>query len=107
MNAKLWRRAVLVAAICGTFAGAHAWAQSATRLTLEVLSSPPELVSGGDALVKIAGATGTPAVSVDGKDISAAFKSDTKGGWIGLVAGLKDGDNRLVAKAGGSEAALT
>jgi Tannase-like family of unknown function (DUF6351) len=106
MNAKLWRAAA-VAAICATFAGAHALAQSANRLTLQVLSSRPELVSGGDALIKIAGATGSPAVTVDGKDVSAAFKSDTKGGWIGLVAGLKDGDNRLVAKAGGSEAALT
>src|SRR5215510_7548029 len=79
----------------------------AQSLTLEVLSSRPELVSGGSALIRIAGASGAPAVTVDGKDVSSAFKTDAQGRWIGLVEGLKDGDNRLVAKGGGREASLT
>src|SRR2546423_693673 len=75
MNAKLWRRAAAVAAICGAFAGAHALAQSANRLTLEVLSSRPELVSGGDALVTIAGATGTPRTT-DSKEVPLIVRQE-------------------------------
>jgi len=104
---KSWRLAASCVAVCGALAGSQASAQTADRLTLEVLSSQPQLVSGGDALVKVSGAHGAPAVTVDGRDVSGAFKSDSKGGWIGLVDGLKDGDNRLVAKADGNEAALT
>jgi hypothetical protein len=107
MLGKSWRLAASLAAICGALAGSQAWAQTADRLALEVLSSRPQLVSGGDALVKISGAHGAPAVTIDGKDVSGAFKPDSKGGWVGLVDGLKDGDNRLVAKADGNEAVLT
>jgi Tannase-like family of unknown function (DUF6351) len=87
-------------------AGSQAFAQ-AGKLNVEVLSSRPELVSGGDALVKISGAEGAPQVTVGGRDVSAAFKADAKGGWVGLVGGLKDGDNALLAKAGGKEGSLT
>src|SRR6266699_3096265 len=82
---KSWRLAASCVAVCGTLAGSQASAQTADRLTLEVLSSQPQLVSGGDALVKVSGAHGAPAVTVDGRDVSGAFKSDSKGGWIGLV----------------------
>ena len=64
-------------------------------------------MSGGDALIKISGVDAAPAVVIDGKDVSSAFKSDSKGDWIGLVGGLSDGDNHLVAKGSGNEAALT
>src|SRR6266850_821089 len=107
MNRKIRRLAASLTALCGVLAGSHAWAQTAAGLALEVLSSRPELVSGGDALVKISGTNSAPAVTVDGKDMSGVFKSDARGGWVGLVDGLKDGANRLVAKAGGNEVALT
>ncbi len=77
------------------------------ELNVEVLSSFPELVTGGDALVKITGATATPAVSVGGADVAATFNPDGNGGWIGLVDGLSEGDNELAVTAGGIEAALT
>src|SRR5215475_10877830 len=95
---------VLVSSIglCATLGSA-----GAQTLNVEVLSSRPELVSSGSALIRIAGASGAPAVTIDGKDVSGAFKQDAKSGWIGLIEGLKDGDNRLVAKGGGREAALT
>src|SRR2546423_762456 len=83
---------------------AHAQSQN---LKFEVLSSRPELVTGGDALVKISGVDAMPNVSVDGRDVSSALKADPKGGWIGLVSGLKDGTNKVVAKAGASEQSLT
>src|SRR5689334_23712914 len=79
----------------------------AQALSIEVRSSRPELVTGGDALVRITGAAAAPTVSVGGSDVSAVFKSDPKGGWVGLVSGLKDGSNALTAKAGGKDASVT
>src|SRR5262249_37918509 len=69
--------------------------------------SRPELVSGGSVLIRIVGAAGAPAVTIDGKDVSGVFKADAQGRWVGLVDGLRDGDNRLTAKGEGREAALT
>jgi hypothetical protein len=100
-----WRLIAAVAVIGGAWCGYQASAQS--NLTIEVLSSRPELVTGGDALVRISGASEAPKVNVGASDVSGAFKSDQKGGWVGLVAGLKDGSNQLVAKAAGKEATLT
>jgi len=94
-----------LAFVGGAVLATPAWAQS-TNLTVEVLSSRPELVTGGDALVHI-GAAEAPKVSVGTTDVSGIFKSDQKGGWVGLVAGLKDGPNQLVATASGKEAKLT
>ena len=101
-------RAILTAfvAVLGgllSLGGSSAFAQS---LGIEVLSSRPELVSGGDALVRIT-ATAAPTVSVGGTDVSSVFKSDGKGGFVGLVTGLKDGANQLSAKADGEDASLT
>src|SRR5215510_4021575 len=82
-------------------------AAGAQSLNIEVLSSRPELISGGSVLIRIVGAAGAPAVTIDGKDVSGVFKADAQGHWVGLVDGLKDGDNRLTAKGEGREAALT
>jgi hypothetical protein len=90
--------------LAASLAASSALAQA---LSIEVLSSRPELVTGGDALVRITGTASAPAVSVAGNDVSTAFKSDAKGGWVGLVSGLKDGSNALTAKAGGKDASLT
>jgi hypothetical protein len=102
-------RAILTAsvAVMGGFLGATLVASSALAqsLGIEVLSSRPELVSGGDALVRIT-ATAPPTVSLGGTDVSGTFKSDAKGGWVGLVTGLKDGANQLAAKADGKDASL-
>ena len=81
-------------------------AQGSSEFKLEVVSSRPELVTGGDALVRITGAQAAPTVRVNGADVTAAFKPDAKGGWIGLVTGLKEGANTVVAKAG-DERSLT
>src|SRR5262245_9263136 len=85
----------------------QAFAQSANPLSVDVLSSKPQLVSGGSALVKVSGAASAPTVTVDGRDVSNAFKADNKGAWIALIEGLKQGDNRLVAKAGAGDASVT
>ena len=107
-------RTTSFAVVCSVLAGFAAWsvtgwAQTAaqTALAIEVLSSRPELVTGGDALVRISGAEAAPKVTVGASDVSGAFRPDQKGGWVGLVEGLRDGSNQLVAKAGGKEVSLT
>jgi hypothetical protein len=74
---------------------------------IEILSSFPELVTGGDALVRITGISAAPSVTVDGAGVWAAFTADRNGAWIGLVDGLADGRNTLVVADGGHEASLT
>ena len=104
MNWKGMRLAASFAVLYGVLAVAQAWGQV---VSIEVLSSFPELVTGGDALVRITGANAAPRVTVDGSDVSGAFVADGKGGWIGLVDGLVDGDNALAVSAGGGQATLT
>ena len=104
MNRKVMRLAASFAVIYGALTGVQAWGQG---LSIEVLSSFPELVTGGDALVKITGASTAPNVTVGARDVSAAFVSDGSGGWIGLVDGLVDGDNALAVSTGGGPATLT
>lgn len=76
---------------------------SPRAITLQVLSSAPDRVSGGDALVEV-----TPpgtltaqdlAVSVDGQDITASFEATAEGTLVGLVEGLKEGTSTLRAEA--------
>ena len=104
MNRRVMCLAASFAVIYGVLTGGQAWAQG---LSIEVLSSFPELVTGGDALAKITGASTAPNVTVGGRDVSASFVADGRGGWIGLVDGLVDGDNALVVSAGGGQATLT
>ena len=75
MRAKIACLAVTLAAIGGAFAGS-ALAEIAAGLKLEVLSSAPDMVTGGDALLKVSGVTDKPVVMVSGADVSSAFKSD-------------------------------
>src|SRR5262249_8176195 len=96
-----------VAASCAALCAAFGATQASAAITVQVLSSQPQLVSGGDALVKITGATAAPTVTVGTTDVTAMFKGDAKAGWTGLVTGLKDGDNALAVKAGTDTASVT
>jgi hypothetical protein len=44
---------------------------------------------------------------VGASDVSADSRPDQNGGWVGLIEGLKNGANQLVARAGGKEATVT
>jgi Tannase-like family of unknown function (DUF6351) len=76
---------------------------------IHALSTRPELVTGGDVLLQIAGPANlnakTLVVRVNGKDVSGAFKpaADSKG-LVGLVSGLNIGSNAIVASMRGSKA---
>lgn len=77
-----------------------------------VLSNRADLVSGGDALVEVRLPDGTDAgdvrVLLDGRDVTHEFALRPNGRYMGLVTGLREGDNELVARVSKrSAAALT
>jgi len=81
---------------------------------VSVKSSPAHRTSGGSALIEVqmpgdAKPGEALSVALNGADVTASFKDgSTTGAKLGLVMGLKDGDNTLSAKVGGSAAtALT
>lgn len=73
-------------------------------LGIAVLSSRPDMVSGGDALVRIDSrgiALNTVQVALDGRDITELFALDALDDSLkGLVSGLAEGPNVLVAMDG-------
>ena len=78
-------------------------AHASQRIEIRVLSSHPDMVSGGSALVEI---TSPPEIRelsiwVDGREVTAAFRvSPRTQTLIGLVDGLAQGRNRLEVKSG-------
>jgi len=82
----------------------------AAPLTLTVLSSRPDMVSGGDALVEIRTEGAPPQkvqVKLNDRDVSQMFHVDAgRGSLVGLVEGLRNGANTIVAKAGSRTASL-
>jgi hypothetical protein len=109
----------LVAA-CG--GGGGEGGERATRLSAEkqggapeinVLSTRADLVSGGDALVELKLPKPTDAkgvqVTLNGANVSAQFAMRPNGRYQGLVTGLREGTNELVASVsiGASQHAAT
>lgn len=99
---------VLVAtAAVGIVATSASAQEDPDGVTLEVLSSRPDMVTGGDALVAVDVAPGTSftdvSVSVNGEDATAAFEADAQDPQrlVGLVDGLVDGTNLVEASAPG------
>ncbi len=81
------------------------------RLTSVTLSNPrPELVSGGEVLVRVDVPRQVRAADVriiaDGHDVTSAFQAQSDGSLLGLVTGLAVGRNRLIAVARGQFASL-
>ena len=98
----------LILAVVTAIRGAPA---DTPALTLSVLSSRADMVSGGDALVEIrvpaALASRKLAVTINGRDVTTAFHEDSKRrSWVGLVDGLRNGKNALVAKAGSASSTV-
>ncbi len=79
-------------------------------LVLRVVSSPPELVSGGDARVEVVVPDNIPfaavRVTLNGADVTSAFGPDPEGTHQleGVVTGLDEGPNTLAAGPGKSVA---
>jgi hypothetical protein len=68
---------------------------------LNVLSNRADLISGGDALVQVVLPArvdpSTVRVSVDGRDVTSAFAVRAGGAYEGVVTGLANGANDLMA----------
>jgi hypothetical protein len=78
-------------------------ASAEARLRIDTLSTRPDMVTGGDVLVRVRGAAADDVVvRLNGRDVTAAFDDRT-----GLVTGLRLGANLLTATAGDDRADLT
>lgn len=78
----------------------------ARAAVIEVLSNRADMISGDDALVEVVFPDGAdPAaakVLLNGADVSAAFALRPNGRYLGLLTGLRLGDNTLRVQAPGS-----
>lgn len=103
----------LVGSVSGTAASVASERGSggAEVLRVEILSNRADLVSGGDVLAEVVlprGAkVGDLSVWLDGRDVTDDFvaRPEQGGRILGLVRGLREGDNRLEARLSGSRAA--
>jgi len=85
-------------------------APTKTFLVISTLSNRADLISGGDALVEI-GIPGdaTPDglhVTVGSRDVSSEFAVRSDGRVIGLITGLDEGPNKVVADLAGDHASF-
>jgi len=95
----------LCALLVLTAAAAPQPALASQRLEVKTLSSKPDMVSGGDALVQVTGPAEILAkklsIGVNGRDVTSAFHaSPLTHTLVGLVDGLAPGENRLEVKTG-------
>jgi hypothetical protein len=92
----------LLAAAVVALAGCGGSDDPAPEIKLVLLSSPKaEWVSAGDALVQVQGrvpADMTVRVTLNGNDVSSAFRPGADGQLVGLVSGLAVGTNQLQAE---------
>jgi Tannase-like family of unknown function (DUF6351) len=97
-----WSAALLLAAAAGAGAASH---ESSPAIHITTLSSRPYLISGGDVLVRIEipgdAAIANTRAKLNGKDVTNAFSAEGRSHeLIGLVSGLRPGDNGLVVNSG-------
>lgn len=108
----------LTAALVGTMMATTAVASPASTASPEAafaitsVSNPrPQLVSGGDVLARVTlpgGATPSDVrITADGRSVRGAFSLQPDGSLLGLVTGLRDGANSLVARVGSRSRSLT
>jgi hypothetical protein len=103
-------RKLLVLVMAVVISGLALQGQDAARagagLEISVLSSSPDMVSGGDALVRVDVPNDTPldqvSVALNGASVTTAFAPALDGhAIVGLVEGLVLGENTLKAKVTG------
>src|SRR5215216_5693119 len=111
-RAARWSRPLAAIAMVVTLAGPAATAAgqpkppAGQQFVLSVLSSRPDQVSGGDALVRVDVPRTVPlqqvTVTRNGEDVTAAFAPTPDGRALqGLVSGFKLGRNELAVRAHG------
>jgi hypothetical protein len=98
--------AVALLTVAGTRDG---WSQSRALLEIRALSSRPQFVSGGDALIEVKAPAGTPIdalrVMLNGRDVTSYLTSDpATGSYRGVIDGMAVGANTLLATAKSAKA---
>jgi hypothetical protein len=95
-------------------AGFAAWPAGATDsaaggLAVQTVSNRADLISGGDAVVQVDLPAGVDSadVSLNGVDVTDAFAVRPNGKFQGLLTGMHNGANDIVATAAGQQAELT
>lgn len=74
-------------------------AAASESVEIRVLSNRADLISGGDALVEVAGADPAAVrIDVDGRDVTGDFGVRANGRLQGLLTGLKDGASTVTAR---------
>jgi len=72
-------------------------------VTVQTLSSRPDVISGGDALVQLQVPAGVGvadlAVTVGSTDVTSSFKTAADGSLVGVVSGLPDGASTIMVKS--------
>jgi uncharacterized tannase-like protein DUF6351 len=80
-----------------------------SSIAIKTLSNRADLISGGDALVELVlsnpRSLAALRVELNGHDVKPAFARRSSGRVLGVVTGLVDGENVLVARAGNSKKA--
>ncbi len=78
-----------------------------TPPVIRVLSNRPDLISGGDALVEVVLPEGADAgalsMALDGRSVTGMFGLRPNGRYMGMVTGLRDGENVLEARLAGRQ----
>ena len=93
---------ITLAAAAALVLASNAWGAK-DKLELEVVSSPPQYVTGDDARVEVSVPDGTPlsavTVELNGADVTSAFGPDSEGNHQleGVVTGLPLGPSTLTA----------
>lgn len=95
-------RLVTLAALVLSVLPAAAVSHAASVVVIEVESGRGDLVSGGDALLRLTAPDGASVadlvVTADGRDVTEAFVAQADGTALGLVTGLDLGGNRIQAE---------
>src|SRR5579864_6905644 len=104
MSIRMSTSAIARSLLSGAVASVLVWSVNAAglpdTLSMTTLSSRPDLVSGGDALIEVK--AGVPinhvVLTLNGKDVSSQISLDpATGSYRGMVSGMIVGQNRLVA----------
>lgn len=100
----------VIVAVWAGVSGREVFSQSGAGLEIRTLSSRPDLVSGGDALVEVKTPSGTQlnqlTLTLNGKEVTNQLRVDAAtGSFRGLISGMAVGENTLLAKAKSPKAA--
>src|SRR5258708_25785293 len=104
-------RCLAIAILPGVLATCHGGGgdSNSGQIQIKTLSNRADLISGGNSYVEIVMPEGKSiagwGVSVSGRDVTSAFAMRPNGRILGVITGLANGDNVVVASYQGSAAA--